>query len=176
MGWPEVCSILPTVFWLLPIVNLRTAIADAGAIFGANAAEPITSFARWLKPALSRAAHVYVDLPSNSITSTRNLTSKALLRFLSSSVRSEVDDIVGSISSSKRRPLSAEIAPLRAIKSEAEQRVMHEAGTISGRAHAKTMRFAKPGLSEAALAAHFEYICALQGSQRPAYVPVVASG
>jgi intermediate cleaving peptidase 55 len=38
------------------------------------------------------------------------------------------------------------------------------------------MRFAKPGMSEAALAAHFEYICALGGSQRPAYVPVVASG
>ena len=38
------------------------------------------------------------------------------------------------------------------------------------------MRFARPGLSEGALAAHFEYICALQGAQRPAYVPVVASG
>jgi intermediate cleaving peptidase 55 len=38
------------------------------------------------------------------------------------------------------------------------------------------MRFARPGLSESALAAHFEYICALEGAQRPAYVPVVASG
>jgi Xaa-Pro aminopeptidase len=27
-----------------------------------------------------------------------------------------------------------------------------------------------------ALAAHFEYLCALKGSERPAYVPVVASG
>ena len=38
------------------------------------------------------------------------------------------------------------------------------------------MRFTKPGLSEGALAAHFEYLCALKGSERPAYVPVVASG
>lgn len=38
------------------------------------------------------------------------------------------------------------------------------------------MRFTRPGLSEAALAAHFEYLCSLAGSQRPAYVPVVASG
>lgn len=38
------------------------------------------------------------------------------------------------------------------------------------------MRFAEPGRTEAQLAAHFEYICALDGSQRPAYVPVVASG
>lgn len=73
---------------------------------------------------------------------------------------------------------------------------MHAAATISGRAHAKvrsafnvfvkdlkknrfyfkTMRFTRPGMTESALAAHFEYICALSGSQRPAYVPVVASG
>lgn len=38
------------------------------------------------------------------------------------------------------------------------------------------MRFTRPGISEAALAAHFEYICALSGSPRLAYVPVIASG
>ena len=38
------------------------------------------------------------------------------------------------------------------------------------------MRFTRPKLSEAALAAHFEYICSLSGAQRLAYVPVVASG
>jgi intermediate cleaving peptidase 55 len=38
------------------------------------------------------------------------------------------------------------------------------------------MRFAQPGLSEADLQAHFEYICARGGAQRTAYVPVVASG
>lgn len=38
------------------------------------------------------------------------------------------------------------------------------------------MRLAEPGMSEATLAAHFEYICAREGAQRPAYVPVVASG
>ena len=40
------------------------------------------------------------------------------------------------------------------------------------------MRFAnlQPNLPEASLAAHFEYICSLEGAQRMAYVPVVASG
>ena len=38
------------------------------------------------------------------------------------------------------------------------------------------MRFTEPGKSEHAVAAHFEYLCAREGSQRPAYVPVVASG
>ena len=38
------------------------------------------------------------------------------------------------------------------------------------------MRFTQVGMSEHALASHFEYLCALNGAQRPAYVPVVASG
>ena len=40
----------------------------------------------------------------------------------------------------------------------------------------QVMRFTEPGMSEHAVAAHFEYLCAREGSQRPAYVPVVASG
>lgn len=38
------------------------------------------------------------------------------------------------------------------------------------------MRFARPGMSESALVAHFEYICAMGGADRLAYVPVCASG
>lgn len=38
------------------------------------------------------------------------------------------------------------------------------------------MRFTEPGMPEHAVAAHFEYLCARDGAQRPAYVPVVASG
>ena len=40
----------------------------------------------------------------------------------------------------------------------------------------QTMRFTEPRMSEHIVAAHFEYLCAREGSQRPAYVPVVASG
>lgn len=38
------------------------------------------------------------------------------------------------------------------------------------------MAFASSSRSEADLVAHFEYNSALEGSERPAYVPVVASG
>ena len=38
------------------------------------------------------------------------------------------------------------------------------------------MRFTEPNMAEHAVAAHFEYLCARDGAQRPAYVPVVASG
>lgn len=40
----------------------------------------------------------------------------------------------------------------------------------------QVMRFAEVGKSEGQLAAEFEYQCAVRGSERPAYVPVVASG
>ena len=38
------------------------------------------------------------------------------------------------------------------------------------------MTFAKAGMQESDLAAHFAYLTTLEGSQRPAYEPVVASG
>jgi len=79
-----------------------------------------------------------MDLPgSGDASSLCTLSAKVLLRSLAPSMRSEVDNIIEGISSSKRKLLAPEIAPLRAIKSQAEQRVMNEAGAISGRAHAK---------------------------------------
>ncbi|EIN10128.1 hypothetical protein PUNSTDRAFT_64678 [Punctularia strigosozonata HHB-11173 SS5] len=143
--------------------------------FAADDARPISVFASHLKGLLPLFDEVYIDLPSNRKFSGANNT-KSLLKFLTP--RSEVDPLseIPVLSSSRRKPLAPEVARLRAIKSESEVRIMRKAGAISGQAHAKTMRFCRPGISEHALAAHFEYICALQGSQRPAYVPVVASG
>ncbi|XP_006459791.1 hypothetical protein AGABI2DRAFT_219147 [Agaricus bisporus var. bisporus H97] len=154
----------------------KTSLADAATIFGADVSERIASFASAFKSAVSRASTVYIDLPQKDAQSMRQSSTKSFLRYLSGPARSDIDDALTNVSNFKRKSLASELAPLRAIKSPAEQDLMHEAGTISGRAHAKTMLFSRPGLSESALAAHFEYLCALQGAQRPAYVPVVASG
>lgn len=53
---------------------------------------------------------------------------------------------------------------------------MKEAADISSKAHERVMRAARPGGTERELEAEFEYWCAKSGSERPAYVPVVASG
>ncbi|KZV79651.1 Creatinase/aminopeptidase [Exidia glandulosa HHB12029] len=76
----------------------------------------------------------------------------------------------------RRRDLKRELAKLRVVKSPAEQEVMRAAADITARAHTKTMCYVQPGLGEAQLEAHFAYLCARDGAQRPAYVPVVASG
>ncbi|KAH7888136.1 peptidase M24 [Phlebopus sp. FC_14] len=155
----------------------RTSFNDALSIFRADDALSIQDFPSRLKALASLYSNVYIDIPSAS-SKRGPRTAKSLLRYLSPPVqpRSEYETVVESLSSSRRKPLAPLVSKHRAIKSEREQQVMRAAADISGRAHAKTMRFTRPGISESAIAAHFEYLCCLSGSQRLAYVPVVASG
>ncbi|OJA18355.1 hypothetical protein AZE42_00732 [Rhizopogon vesiculosus] len=154
----------------------RTGFDDALNIFKVDDALTIQSFPDQLRSMISLYSNIYIDLPQSSRKNVRS--TKSLLRYLSPPVnpRSEYETVVESLSSSRRKPLAPLIAQLRSIKSVCEQEVMRTAADISGRSHAKTMRFTRPGISESALAAHFEYLCCLSGSQRLAYVPVVASG
>ena len=109
-------------------------------------------------------------------------------------LRTKHDKLLDSLDNLKPKPLAPEVDRLRSIKSKYEQDVMRQAADISARAHNKvsittalscplflsvmpqTMRFTDPGMPEYAVSAHFEYLCARDGAQRPAYVPVVASG
>jgi intermediate cleaving peptidase 55 len=117
----------------------RTSLADAATIFGADATERIASFASVLKSALSKSSYIYIDLPQKDTQSTRQTTTKSLLRYLSGPTRSDIDDTAVNVSGLKRKSLASELAPLRAIKSPAEQNLMREAGSVSGRAHAKVL-------------------------------------
>ncbi|KAF9224423.1 peptidase M24 [Gyrodon lividus] len=155
----------------------RTSFHDALSIFKADDAMSIQDFPSKLRSLASLHSNIYIDVP-NSSSKRSPRTAKSLLRYLSPPVRPRTDyeSVVESLSSGRRHPLAPLVAKLRAFKSELEQQAMRAAADISGRAHAKTMRFTRPGISESAIAAHFEYLCSLAGSQRLAYVPVVASG
>ncbi|KDQ28810.1 hypothetical protein PLEOSDRAFT_1102850 [Pleurotus ostreatus PC15] len=158
----------------------RTTFRDAAKIFNADEATSIDEFPTYLKSIIHQYSNVYVDLPPSVLRKRGGpkYASKGLLRFLASpmSGRTDHEAVIDALASSRRKPLASEVGKLRNIKSPAEQQIMRAAADISGRAHAKTMRFTRPGLSESALAAHFEYLCSLSGAQRLAYVPVVASG
>jgi Xaa-Pro aminopeptidase len=65
---------------------------------------------------------------------------------------------------------------MRLIKDEDEQATMRRAGEISGNAHARAMRAARPGLHEYALEAELLYEFRRKGAQYPAYPSIVASG
>jgi hypothetical protein len=183
-----------------------TRFEDVVSLFGADDARPLENFADDLRALVARAEHVYVDFPAPAPNSTHHNrhyrhhhhrrrvfgagTRFPFFKYLSrqqpsssfdddhaeTGTGSYMDVLATSMSMSKRKPLAPLVGALRSVKSECEVEVMKASAEISARAHAKTMRFAQPGLSEADLQAHFEYICARGGAQRPAYVPVVASG
>ncbi|KAI0276899.1 peptidase M24 [Russula aff. rugulosa BPL654] len=156
-----------------------TRFADVVSFFGADDARPLDNLADDLRALIARAEHVYVDLPTTPAPNSthHNRQYRHRRRVVGAETGgSYMDVLASSVSMSKRKPLTPVVGALRSVKSECEVEVMKASAEISARAHAKTMRFAQPGLSEADLQAHFEYICARGGAQRPAYVPVVASG
>ena len=65
---------------------------------------------------------------------------------------------------------------MRLVKDEAEQAIMLRAGAISGQAHARAMRAARPGMVEYELEAELLYEFRRNGAQFPAYTSIVASG
>ncbi|KII95991.1 hypothetical protein PLICRDRAFT_170578 [Plicaturopsis crispa FD-325 SS-3] len=155
----------------------RTDFPDVVSLFSADDARSIDQFPSHLRSVISSFSNVYIDVPLSRRGSSPR-SAKSLLKYLtpSTTTRADIDSVLDGLTSARRRPLAPEVAKLRAFKSEVEQRVMRTAADISGIAHAKTMRFTRPGIPEHSLAAHFEYLCALSGAQRLAYVPVVASG
>lgn len=170
----------------------RIGIEGAQKIFGADQAllmEP-SNFLQFLKKVLPSFDHVYVDPPPvPSIPRQSNLSSRrtpSLLNFLAPPSptaydnfprKADFDAIIKLLGDASRcRSLSKEVHQLRLIKSENELKLMRRAGRISSHAMMEVMQACQPGLTEWQLQTIFESSCAMQGAQRPAYVPVVASG
>jgi Xaa-Pro aminopeptidase len=65
---------------------------------------------------------------------------------------------------------------MRLIKDDEEGATMLRAGLISGQAHARAMRAARPGMVEYELEAELLYAFRKNGAQFPAYTSIVASG
>lgn len=84
--------------------------------------------------------------------------------------------LAAALAGEKAQPLEREVQRLRLVKSKVELGIMKRAADISAAGHRRVMRAAQEGMPEGRLVAEFEYECGLGGSERPAYVPVVASG
>ena len=150
--------------------------------------EPLT-FLQFLKKVLPSFNHIYVDpSPVPSIPRQSNLTRRtpSLLNFLappSPTVfdnfpkKADFDAIIKLLGdTSKCHSLSKEVHKLRLIKSENELKLMRRAGRIGSHGMMEVMQATQANRTEWQLQTIFESSCALQGAQRPAYVPVVASG
>lgn len=169
----------------------RSGLDGATDMFGADDAKESDPavLLTFLKHTLPQYTHVYVEPPTQPTMPRRGpATSKAanVLNYLAPpsptgfdlfSKKTDFEAVVKLLGDTRKcHSLAKEVERLRFIKSPNELRIMKRAGNLSGQAMAETMGFVRPGCSEAQLQAVFEYNCALHGSQRPAYVPVVASG
>ncbi|GAA5889606.1 hypothetical protein JCM8208_001071 [Rhodotorula glutinis] len=165
----------------------RTGLDGAREIFGADEAVDAHVFSRRIEHILASKpdSPIYIDLPAVSHTALsrtrqRPAKSRSLMDYLSRSGAQtkpdDVDEVLKVLDKRDVRSAAAEVERLRLIKSEAEVQVMRKAADASSAAHAKVMRFARPGLTEHHLTSHFTYHASLRGGAREAYVPVCASG
>ena len=74
------------------------------------------------------------------------------------------------------RDVRAELDAMRLVKDDAEIALMRRAGEISAAAHARAMRFARPGRYEYEVEAELLHEFRRQGCQAPAYNSIVAGG
>jgi Xaa-Pro aminopeptidase len=74
------------------------------------------------------------------------------------------------------RDCSALVWDLRKIKTPAEIEVLRRAARIGVKAHNALIQSTRPGVSEKALEAVFEFVCRLEGAVDMAYMPILMSG
>ncbi|KAG0373371.1 hypothetical protein BGX24_011799 [Mortierella sp. AD032] len=142
----------------------RTGIEAAKGIFGADDAIDANLFRYRIIDMASRHENVYFDYPSPSVFMPMDIAKK---------LHSKPDSDAFSTTTKGLSPL---IQEMRVIKSEAEVKIMRQAGEISGKAFIETMKFTNPKRLEHQVYARFDYECRMRGSQMMAYVPVVAGG
>jgi Xaa-Pro aminopeptidase len=134
---------------------------------GVDEAFPIGELDAQLARLLANAPALYYALASNAALDAR------------------VQDWIRAVRAQARNGTTApgtfvDVLPLlnemRLVKDADEQALMLRAGDISGAAHARAMRAARPGMFEYELEAELLYTFRKNGAQFPAYTPIVASG
>lgn len=154
----------------------RTGLNGARDIFNADEVEDTYRLGSYLDKIIARNDNVYIDLPSKNVKKPSTQTS--FTNFFNIGVNSKYSTVESVLESNKRNrkilPLKHLIANMRAIKSPAEIKVMRRIGQISGIAY--NYAYAKRFRTERTLKSFLEYKFISGGSDKSAYIPVVASG
>ncbi|MDN4054132.1 Xaa-Pro aminopeptidase [Massilia sp. YIM B02763] len=135
--------------------------------FGVDEAHPIDAIDTELPRILANAPALYYALASNAALDARVQGWVKAVRALARSGTTAPDAFHNLL------PLLDE---MRLVKDDAELAIMARAGAISGQAHARAMRAARPGVFEYELEAELLYAFRKSGAQFPAYTSIVASG
>lgn len=158
----------------------RLGVEGALDYFNADEAVPTTRVDLFLKKVVLRNRVVYWDAPGGAGGGGGGAGAKFALffDFGSRGHASTLSDVLRETRTDVR-PLRGMVAKLRAIKSPAEVRVMHQAGRILSRAINSAMARVgsdAPFALEKVLGSYLDHAFVRGGCDRPAYIPVVASG
>jgi Xaa-Pro aminopeptidase len=137
----------------------------ARAAFGFDAAHPIGALDEHMVRHLSNASALYAPLARGGEEQQRRWFEG--VRRLARG---------GTTAPPVLRDLPPLVDEMRLFKDEHESAIMLRAGEISAGAHARAMRFARPGAFEYELEAELLHEFRRHGAQFPAYTPIVASG
>jgi len=155
--------------------GFRTGVEGVVEIFNADESEEIYRLGPYLDKLIQRNKNIFVDLPEGTKKQTTSTTFTNFFNIGANKRMTSIDELLKSSGSSKSiKPLSPFITEMRAIKSEAELRVMRKAGQISGRAY--NQAYAKSFKTERTLKSFLEYRFVSGGCDKSAYIPVVAGG
>ncbi|KAI9233266.1 MAG: peptidase M24, structural domain-containing protein [Podila humilis] len=154
----------------------RTGLDAAKEVFGADEAVDANLFRYRIVDMTSRYENVYFDYPTPSDNNSNLNHRNAKTSSFSFTGSSTFTSSPGSDAMNAPKGLSPLIQEQRVIKSEAEIKLMRQAGEISGKAFIETMKFTDPARLEHQVYAKFDFECRMRGSQMMAYVPVVAGG
>ncbi|AXA92917.1 Xaa-Pro aminopeptidase [Massilia sp. YMA4] len=147
--------------------GLRYGPEAAREAFGFDAAFPVDALD-------AHMAALLADVPALYCKLARDERLDAQLRRWLDSVRRQGRS--GIQAPSALRDVTPLLDEMRVVKDAFEQAVMLRAGEISGAAHVRAMRAARPGVFEYELEAELLYEFRRNGAQFPAYTPIVASG
>jgi Xaa-Pro aminopeptidase len=139
----------------------------ARAAFGFDAAFPIEELDGEVAKLLANAPAVYYALGHST---TLDLQMKTWLQNVRRQART------GVTAPATAHDLLVLLDEMRLFKDDSEHATMLRAATISGQAHARAMRAARPGMFEFELEAELLHEFRRNGAQYPAYTPIVAAG
>ncbi|MDB5746233.1 MAG: Xaa-Pro aminopeptidase [Massilia sp.] len=135
--------------------------------FGFDEAYPVSELDAQMACLLADAPSLYYAMAHDTALDTRV---GGWLKAVRAKARSGVS------APSRTQHLLVLLDEMRLLKDDPEQALMQRAATISGQAHARAMRAARPGMFEYELEAELLYEFRRNGAQFPAYTPIVASG
>jgi len=141
--------------------------AGAREAFGFDAAHPIGELDAKLTELLADQPALWYSLGHDAAWDAR--ISAAL-----NAVRAQTR--AGKRAPAKIHDIRATLDEMRLVKDAHEIDLMRRAAAIAGTAHRRAMRFAAPGKFEYEVEAEFLHEFRRQGSQYPAYSPIVAGG